>query len=386
MKNIILFTVFILLFFSGSHAQTTESNSLQAGTLGIAKPRKNNYWNSLFNGHIDRTFEKKFDISFVAAPSYTREASFGIGGMSTTLYRADRTDSIMAPSNITMTFNASVKGFYALTAEGNHNFKGRRSRLSYQLAFFNKNLDFWGITYDDCAINPIIGYRRQQYKINLNYQYKLLKNFYARTLLDFSHMQASKTDNISYFLGQKKAYTATGLGISLQYDSRDFIPNPQRGMYILLQETVYPEILENTGRTLWRTTFTADFYQKVWKGGVIGFDLYGQVSSNNLPWTMREELGGPNRMRGYYMGQYIDNNIVSSQVELRQHIGWRIGAAAWVGTRTVFPSMKEFDIKKLLPNYGLGLRFEIKHNVNGRIDFGFGKQTGGFVFGISEAF
>ncbi|MCL1932372.1 MAG: outer membrane protein assembly factor [Candidatus Azobacteroides sp.] len=376
---------FVILFFGFLFYTMSQCYANDEDTIVIVSKNKDSYWNSLFNGHIDRTFEKRFDMSFVSAPSYTREASFGIGGMATALYRVDRTDSVMVPSNITMTFNASINGFYALTAEGNHNFKGRRSRLSYQIAFFNKNLNFWGITYDDCNVNLISSYRRQQYKVSLNYQYELFKNFYTGALLDFSLVHASKIDEISYLLGQKRTYTATGLGLSLQYDSRDFIPNPKQGMYILLRETVYPEMLGNTGRTLWRTTLITDFYQKVWEGGIIAFDLYGQISSNNLPWTMREELGG-NRMRGYYTGQYIDNNIVSGQIELRQHVVKRLGASAWIGGGSVFPSLQEFDVKKILPNYGVGLRFEIKHNVNGRVDFGLGKQTGGFVFGMNEVF
>ena len=43
-------------------------------------------------------------------------------------------------------------------------------------------------------------------------------------------------------------------------------------------------------------------------------------------------------------------------------------------------------MKDVLPNYGLGLRVEFKHNVNIRIDYGFGKDTGGFVFQFAEAF
>jgi len=93
-----------------------------------------------------------------------------------------------------------------------------------------------------------------------------------------------------------------------------------------------------------------------------------------------------NRMRGYYSGRYIDNNIASAQIELRQHIFRRLGCAAWLGAGSVFPTIKEFDVAKILPNYGLGLRFEIKHNMNARVDFGFGKETCGFVFGSSAAF
>lgn len=358
----------------------------ETDSIIIKKEFKDNYWNRLFNGNVDRTFEKKIDLSFVVAPSYTREASFGIGGMATALYRADRRDSITPPSNITVTFNASVKGFFALSTFGNHNFKGGKSRLDYQLAFFNKNLNLWGLTFDDCNTNPTIRYRQQQYKLNLNYHYEVLKHFYAGALFDFSYMQANKVENIAYFLGQKSSYLSTGLGLSLQYDSRDFIPNPKKGLYVKLQEIIYPKVFGTTGRTLWKTTFVADYYQKLWTGAVLAFDLYAQVGSDDLPWTMREELGGADRMRGYYLGRYIDNNIASTQIELRQHIAWRIGATAWVGAGTVFPTIQKFDIRNVLPTYGIGLRFEIKHNMNARVDFGFGKQTSGFVFGISEAF
>ena len=43
--------------------------------------------NSLIRGHIDRTRERRLDLSFAVTPSYTREAGFGIGGAATGLYR-----------------------------------------------------------------------------------------------------------------------------------------------------------------------------------------------------------------------------------------------------------------------------------------------------------
>jgi len=306
--------------------------------------------------------------------------------MATGLYRLDRTDSLMQPSNIMISFNVSIKGFYALSLEGNNNFKGNRSRLFYKLDFQNKNLGFWGISYDACNVNPAIGYQRQLVKAYSNYQYKLITNFYVVGSLDFLYTKAAKIGDVSYLKGQKESYTTTGLGLSVQYDSRDFVPNPKRGVYLFLRQMMYPELFGDAGRTIWRTTFIADYYQKVWTGGILALDLYGQVSSKNLPWTLKEELGGINRMRGYYSGRYIDNDIASTQIELRQHIFRRLGCAAWLGAGSVFPTIREFDMTKILPNYGLGLHFEIKHNVNARVDFGFGKKTCGFVFGSSAAF
>lgn len=382
-KNIIVGFILILRFMPSSYSQNKEEfkDISRIDTL-----KKDTYWRSLIRGNEDRTFEKKIDLSFIVTPSYAREPSFGLGGAATGLYRLDRNDSLIPPSNITVIFNASINGFFSLSAIGNNIFKGNHSRLFYQVAFFNKNLDFWGISFDDADVNSVIGYRRQTLKIYAYYQYELKKKFYIGGILDFLLTNAIKIDDESYLLGQNKIYATTGLGSSVQYDSRDFIPNPKCGIYLLLGQTVYPQNYGSAKHTLFRNTFTFNFYQKLWSGAILAIDLYGQVSTNNLPWTLREELGSTNRMRGYYKGRYIDNNIVSGQMELRHHLIWRIGYVVWVGGGTVFPSIQEFDIKNILPNYGLGMRFEIKHNVNARIDFGFGKQTMGFVFGINEAF
>ena len=292
----------------------------------------------------------------------------------------------MPPSDITLTFNASVEGFYTIGAKGNNYFKGNRSLLTYDIFFSTKPLDFWGISYDACAINPAIKYTRQEIRINADYKYKVVQNFYVGGILDFNYTEASKIDDISYLQGQRRSYVATGLGASVQYDSRDFIPNPKRGFHLMLRQSVFPKILGNCDETLFRTTFTSNFYQSIWQGGVMAFDLYGQFNSNDAPWILKEQLGGGQRMRGYYAGRYIDNNIVVSQVELRQHVIQRFGCAVWFGGGGVFPSFDKFKFDNILPTYGIGLRWEFKHNMNARIDYGFGKDTRGFVFNIAEAF
>ncbi|MDL2254909.1 hypothetical protein LJB78_01330, partial [Bacteroidales bacterium OttesenSCG-928-J16] len=144
--------------------------------------------------------------------------------------------------------------------------------------------------------------------------------------------------------------------------------------------------LNNYDKSVLRATFIGNYYQKLWKGSVLALDLYGEFNSRNAPWPLKEELGGLYRMRGYYTGRYIDNHIASAQVELRQHIFWRAGATAFVGCGTVFPSFQKFEMANILPNYGIGLRFEFKSNTNLRMDYGFGKKAGGFVFALSEAF
>lgn len=353
----------------------------------IPAKRLKKYWNSLLYGNVDKTFEKHMDISFVVAPCYTKEGSFGIGGAATALYRSDRTDSIMQPSDISLSGSATINGFYGITVKGNNHFKGNKARLSYRLQFQHKTLDFWGITYDACSVNPISEYTKQLVNWESDYVYKLTKNIHAGAVLNIKYTDLTQIANPAYLEEQKKSYFFIGIGASIQYDTRDFILNPKRGIYFMAKETVYPSFLSSYNKTLFSTTMIFDAYNRMWKGSVLAFDLYGQFNNRHTPWPLREELGSDDsRMRGYYGGRYIDCSQVATQLELRQHIYSRIGCVAWLGCGTVFPSLNKLKMEHILPNYGLGLRVEFKHNVNIRIDYGFGKDTAGFLFQFAEAF
>lgn len=365
-------------------AVTAES----ADTTGSGKQQKKrtSYWHRLFKGNEDHTFDKKLDISFVLSPSYTREASFGIGGLASGLYRLDRTDSIMKPSDVTIMGNVSVSGLYVIAVGGNNYFKGNRSRLSYEVAFANQPLRFWGIDYASCAENPPIDYTRRRVMVDIQYLYRIVDRLLLGVRSEISYVNIKKIDDPAYLQGQAMSYTFTGIGLSLQYDSRDFIPNPQKGIYAMAEVTSYPRFLGTYDKTRMRTTLIFDTYHRLWESGILATDIYGRFNGKNTPWILREQLGGSTRMRGYYAGRYIDNNILSCQAELRQRIYKRIGCTVWGGCGTVFPSFGEFNWKNILPTYGVGLRWEFKHRVNIRIDYGFGKNSSGFIFNINEAF
>lgn len=379
MKHLLLFAAFCMVCLSTVRAQ--------ADSIVRSGNRLQRYWNSLVHGNVDRTFEKPVDLSFVVAPCYTREGSFGVGGAATGLYRLDRRDSIMQPSDFSLSGSATVKGFYGVTLNGNNHFRGNRSRLSYRIQFQNKNLDFWGISREACEVNPVAAYRRQMIRLEADYVYKLTPAFHLGAALRLNYTRASDLTHPAYLEGQKPSYFFAGAGLSLHYDTRDFILNPHRGVCLLLREVVYPACLSDHGRTLFATTFVCDAYIPAWNGATLAFDFYGQFFGDDAPWPLREELGsGGSRMRGYYAGRYVDNNQLTVQLELRQHVYGRVGCVAWVGGGTVFSRLGSLRLGDVLPNYGLGLRIEFKHRVNVRVDYGFGKDTGGFVFQFAEAF
>lgn len=334
----------------------------------------------------DKTFQKKIDFSFILGPSYTKVTSLSLGGLAAGLYRLDRTDSLTPPSDVSIYGNVSISGFYSIGIRGNNIFRGGNDRIDYKLGFYSQPSDFWGTGYEAGAYNPASTYVEKHYKIEGRYLRRLFKNTFIGAKLDVAYTKGIKFTRPAYLNGARTHYAATGIGLVAEYDSRDFIPNAHRGVYLSFQEMLYPKGLGNCGLSIWQTTFTADFYQKAWEGGVIAIDLYGEFNSNGTPWSMMARLGDSNRMRGYYEGRYADNDLITVQVELRQRIWRRIGCTVWGGAGNVFPSVAGFRWGHTLPNYGVGLRWEFKNRINVRVDYGFGRHTSGLVFNINEAF
>ncbi|MDE6624373.1 MAG: BamA/TamA family outer membrane protein [Alistipes sp.] len=340
---------------------------------------------------VDRTFEKKIDFTFAGGPSYSKNTSLGIGLLAAGLYRVDRTDSVTQPSNVSIFASGSISGFYSIGVTGNNVWDHNGQRINYSVIFSSSPRDLWGIGYDAGRHNPELTYTEKRYRVEASYLYRILPGTYVGGLLDFQHTAGKKFPDSAFteeYLGTAAAarYTTTGVGAVIEYDTRDFIPNPARGLYFSLQVTWFPKPLGSCDKSLWRTTFTGDWYRTLWKGGILATDLYAEFNSNGTPWPMLARMGGSYRMRGYYEGRYTDNDLITAQIELRQCIWRRIGCTVWAGAGNVFPELERFSWRQTLPNYGIGLRWELKKRVNIRLDYGFGKKTSGFMLNLNEAF
>ncbi len=349
------------------------------------------YLNSFLRGNIDRTREKRFDLSFGISPSYTREASFGIGALCTGLYRVNRNDTLDNPSDVFICLNASLNGFFVLTLKGNNLLPDNRSRISYKFEMYRKRLDFWGINSEETGRNQKSRYDRRQVDLQLEYVYRMSHNWFIGAHLRSDYTDARNMLDPAYLLGERPQYYVTGLGASVELDSRDNLVTPTRGVHVSYTAMFFPKFLGNAPSFFNSHRVIVNAYKKVWRGGILAYDFYAKINSANAPWTMREMVASDGiRMRGYYMGSAIDNSQIASQIELRQNIWKRIGVVGWIGGATVFSSLSDLSKKNIrpewLPNGGLGLRFEFKHRVNARIDFGMGRHTCGFVFAVGEAF
>ncbi|MDD4820703.1 MAG: BamA/TamA family outer membrane protein, partial [Flavobacteriales bacterium] len=227
-------------------------------------------------------------------------------------------------------------------------------------------------------------YKRMQYSVKADFLFKISNKLFLGPTMSFDYSEGKDFNHPEYIEGMDRVVISTSVGLSFMYDTRDVLTAPYKGIYLKVEQRFFPPF-SNT-ENFSSTDVIFDFYQKIWKGGVLAFDFHTQMNYGNVPWTMMARMGGSYRMRGYYEGRYRDNNIVEGQIELRQHIWRRNSLVLWVGAGNVFKDLDNFNINHTLPNFGVGYRWEFKKRVNVRLDFGIGKGQTGFIFNINEAF
>lgn len=342
-------------------------------------------YNYFESSNEDKTLEKKIDFSIIGGPHYSSDTKLGLGLVAAGLYRIDKTDLTIPPSNVSIFGDLTTSGFMLIGVRGNTLFQGAKYRLDYSVSFYSFPTEYWGIGYHNGLHAESSEYKRMQAQLTVDFMWRVAANTYIGPNLLFNSIEGKDFTHPEYLGGESRRNTNFGLGAFILYDSRDVITNPYKGVYVKLDQRFFPRFLGNDG-TFYRTEFFGDVYKQVWKGGVLAYDLHAMFNSGTVPWTMMALLGGSHRMRGYYEGRFRDRNIIETQLELRQKIYNRHGIAVWGGAGNVFHSFSKFRIRQTLPNYGLGYRWEFKSRVNVRLDYGFGKDSSGFLFSINEAF
>lgn len=360
---------------------------------------KSKFLRYLLDSAQDNSFNKRLDFTFVPGIYYSRSTSVGLALVAAGLYRIDKENRSLPASDFSIYAAASITGYYRVGVKGNNIFKGDARRLNYDVEFYSQPTDFWGLGYAAANSNSPMRYNGSRCMADVRFLQRVARGFYVGVGADFDYLYSRKTkkraDDYEQFLlrlnGEQPSYYALGVSLFVEYDTRDFIPNPERGVYLSLQAKVRPKPMSDVGMTTYSGRVVANYYQRLWRGAVLALDLRGELNSKGTPWAYYASLGGSHNMRGYYGGRYSDLCAVSAQLELRQRLYKRLGATAWGGAGNVF-SYDNFSWRNTMPTYGVGLRFEFKRRVNLRLDYGFGGRDGrgklihGAVFSVNEAF
>lgn len=366
-------------------------DAVSAQPLDSIKPSKRNIIECVIDYFDDTNKEHKdkaFDVSFIGGPHYSNEKKFGIGLLAAGVYSTHRHDSLTPPSNISVYADVSTSGFYSVGIRGTTRFKRDLLRVNYQAYFQSMPDKFWGIGYGN-AVNDDneTAYKRLMSECKIDALLRVAPGLYLGPLMELTYIKGTVKDDERLFLwqGEDMRTFSYAVGAKVSYDTRDNLTAPHRGVNISLVQRYYGRWMKND-YPFSSTELTAAFYTPVWRDCTLALQYHTLLTYGDTPWGMLASMGGSYTMRGYFEGRYRDKGEMDFTAELRQRVYRRIGVVAWGGVGAVFPRLSCMSMRQLLPNYGVGFRWEFKKNVNVRFDVGFGKGQKGFVFNINEAF
>ena len=331
--------------------------------------------------------DKRFDMSFIGGPHYSSEEGFGIGVAGSGMYRAGNFANKATPlSNVTLKLDVTTGQMYKIAAEGYHIFEGDRYRINYDVYFYSFKDKWWGIGYDENRNDDNeCRYKRLQSRATADFVFKLRDGLFIGPLASFSYVNAKDFSTDSLLRDQSTRIFNLGMGFTFLLDTRDMPTAATRGVHVRLNALAHPRKVFNK-YAFTMVEATGSYYHSFWQGGVIALNAHTRLTWGNTPWCLLSTFGGSHNMRGYWEGRYRDKMEADVTVELRQRVWRRSGVALWAGAGSVFPKFSEFSTKRILPNFGIGYRWEFKKGVNVRLDVGFGRHESGINFALNEAF
>jgi outer membrane protein assembly factor BamA len=332
---------------------------------------------------------KKPDFKAYPYVFYTPETKLAFGAGGIFVFYADRTDNLK-PSKVTLSgyYSTNKQYYFEMTPE----FYFLRNKLFITLptTYGYYKTKFFGIG-DKKVEEGTEYYTSNVFNSTIVLQTPTIIFSSDRTgfLLDINYTQIlDKGENLLLLndsVPGSNGGFCLGLGYDGVWDTRDNIFYPTRGSFQYFKITLYKQ----SGDYAFYT-FELDVrkYFHLSKRGVLAGNFYFNLAGGETPFYKMPALGGKHRMRGYYEGQYRDNAYTMMQFEYRQFFWKRFGFVLFAGAGDVASSILDYDLKKIKPNYGAGLRylFSQAEKLNLRFDVGFGKKTNGLYFGIEEAF
>lgn len=352
---------------------------------------------------------KKMWVSILGGPSYTPEASLGIGGAMLMTFRMNQQDTISQRSFIPVGFNISINGTFVAAGAGTLFFNENKFRIYIKYGYRTEPSNFYGIGYDEIKaaenLNDLYGkdsvtFHKANVQFFPRFVWEVKPHIYVGALLDFNY---SKSKEMPEWMAQNSQilkfgnkYHNIGIGALLQYDTRDDVATPFSGMFLSAMGTVYGKYLGGNNNYEIIELEYRQFKQIFKRRSTLAWTAKTQISMDNVPYTELPGFGNPFDLRGYTWGKYRDKSMAYGIVEYRHMFMsqeayergafWsKFGVVGWVGTGTIGKTPADWNKWKL--NYGVGLRIQLQPRKNFRLDIG--KEPGqkwGIYMNMTEAF
>lgn len=264
---------------------------------------------------------------------------------------------------------------------------GDRLRIYADLQFKDMPDHYFGVGFEAGKAPPgdsTTAYQRMSVSFLPKILWRLRPSVYIGPMFDINATTASEVSPgmaaDPYYQKFGPSDRNTGFGVVLQYDSRDVAANPWSGVYFNAQAMGYAGAL-GSDNTYQAYEFDYRQYRQLGrKGRTIAWTIRTRFTAGDVPWAELSMLASANELRGYRQGRYRDKATLYGIAEYRHQFTsakresglGRNGLVVWVGAGSLAPTLGEFE--SVLPNWGVGYRFELQPRMSARMDIGFGKE------------
>lgn len=343
--------------------------------------------------------------SILGGPSYTPEASFGVGGAVLASFKMNKRDTISQRSFLPVGLNLSVNGTIVVAGAGTFFFNENKFRIYANYGYRNEPAHYYGIGIEEAdntlRSDSTTKYHRSYFQLYPRFVWEIRPNFYVGGLFDLNFTNTtdinSEMAEDPYFLKYKSKYLNVGIGGLVQYDTRDDVATPSRGLLLSSNFKLFGKYLGGAYNYEILELEYRQFKNIFRPRSTLAWIAKTQIGFGDIPYSELPTFGSPFDLRGYYIGKYRDKSMAYGIVEYRHMLGsmekyksgnfWaKCGFVVWGGTGTVGET--PFDWNKWKFNFGAGIRFQMQPGKNFRLDIGKGVGESGVqvYMNMTEAF
>jgi hypothetical protein len=328
----------------------------------------------------------------IPAAYYTPETGFAVGALGVISFNW-KNDSINARiSNITLGFSITVLDQLLFYLPFNLLLKNDQLRVNGEIGYYK-------YTYFYSGIGNVSGTKEEKEesfrisfpRLRLTFLKRVSPRFFIgfRGAFDsYSDLRLSENSKIAANnLNGIQVGNNLGFGPAILYDSRSSIFYPRKGFLVDVNNT------NDLGKVVSDYAFSrlivdASVFVSPFKKSVVGYNLYYQQNTGNVPFYHLSLLGGNKKLRGQFEGEFREKYAWQTQLEWRQEFMKNWGAAAFLGVGWIAPNWKSLQLKNQHVGYGVGIRYKVnkKDHINIRLDVGFGNGKAYPYITIGEAF
>jgi hypothetical protein len=267
-------------------------------------------------------------------------------------------------------------------------------RLAGFLGYFDVNVDFYGIG-NRAGDTPVAAPINQSGPTFVpSFLFRLTDNVYLGPRYRLMNIETTvdkqglPTGHPGLLLPDRSSIRSAGLGIVLDWDTKDNKFNPSSGFFLDVNTNFANEAF-GSDEDYHQFEIGYSLYTEVGEGQVLAWKATGCFNGGDLPFYELCMLGSIfASFRGYVAGQYRDEISLTTQIEYRRRLYKKMGMVAFGGIGQVAPELGELDSDNILGSLGVGIRFMPfeETGVNLGLDYARGRDSEAWYFRIGEAF